>query len=364
MKQANGLLTYRRYQYKWVLLIAICWTLIEASRGFILASSRNDEHYPFITLSVPLVLSKVCLFFLFSLVMVYLLLFQLRRLFRNTALWLGNLGKAFILCLGIAVTSMLILLFCYVFIYQYPVSYAVNRLMFYSIKTSWLLDTVLFWILVFIPTQLLVEINEKYSPGVFSEIFFGKYVQPKEEERIIMFIDLKDSTPIAEQLGHKLYFLFIRDFIHFVSAAILEYNGRIYQYVGDEIVVSWQIGKDSDRDRRASIQALISARKLLQQENDHFRQKYNIIPEFRVGMHAGKVMVGEIGLIKKDLAMSGDAMNTAARIRSATGELKHRFIMSKDFVDRIDLEQYQAKSLGMVDLKGKEGSIELFSLHI
>ena len=54
-----------------------------------------------------------------------------------------------------------------------------------------------------------------------------------------MFIDLKDSTPIAEKLGHKDYFRFIRDFIYFISIALIEYNGRIYQYVGDEIVVSW-----------------------------------------------------------------------------------------------------------------------------
>jgi hypothetical protein len=28
------------------------------------------------------------------------------------------------------------------------------------------------------------------------------------------------------------YFLFIRDFIYFVSKAVLEHNGMIYQYVG------------------------------------------------------------------------------------------------------------------------------------
>ena len=53
-----------------------------------------------------------------------------------------------------------------------------------------------------------------------------------------MFIDLKDSTPIAEKLGTVEYFRFIRQFIEIVSTALLEYNGRIYQYVGDEVVVS------------------------------------------------------------------------------------------------------------------------------
>jgi adenylate cyclase len=78
----------------------------------------------------------------------------------------------------------------------------------------------------------------------------------------------------------------------------------------------------------------------------------------------GEVTVGEIGVIKKDLAMSGDTMNTTARIRSACTELKHHFIVSKTFVENIDLKKWQTESLGMVELKGKTSSIELFSLKI
>lgn len=88
------------------------------------------------------------------------------------------------------------------------------------------------------------------------------------------------------------------------------------------------------------------------------------MPEFRVGIHLGDVTVGEIGVIKKDLAMSGDTVNTAARIRSASNELNHQFIVSKDFIENIDLEKWQSVSLGIVDLKGKGAGIELFSLEI
>jgi adenylate cyclase len=208
---------------------------------------------------------------------------------------------------------------------------------------------------------LYIEINEKYSPGVFIDIITGKYMQPKIEKRIIMFIDLKDSTPIAEKLGHVENFKFIRDFIFHVSMAIIEHDGRIYQYVGDEIVVSWLFETKNTRKCMASI---IEARRNLQKYSDEFRRKYDIIPEFRVGIHMGEVTVGEIGVIKKDLAMSGDTMNTAARIQNACNELNQKFIMSKDFMDNSDLKEWQGESLGIVDLKGKASGIELFSLKI
>ena len=193
------------------------------------------------------------------------------------------------------------------------------------------------------------------------DIFLGKYSQPKIEKRIIMFMDLKDSTPIAEKLGHQLYFKFIRDFIYQVSSAIIEYEGRIYQYVGDEAVSSWLFDK---KNTRKCMDSVILARRNIQKMSEHFRREYGIVPEFRVGIHLGDVTVGEIGVVKKDIAMTGDTMNTTARIRSATNELNHNFIVSKQFMENIGLEEWQTENLGPVELKGKGSEIELFSLKI
>ena len=74
--------------------------------------------------------------------------------------------------------------------------------------------------------------------------------------------------------------------------------------------------------------------------------------------------MGEIGVIKKDLAMSGDTMNTTARIRSACNELNQKFIVSKDFAEKSNLKPFQMESLGLVELKGKTTGIELFALKI
>lgn len=204
-------------------------------------------------------------------------------------------------------------------------------------------------------------INEKYSPGVFLDILSGRYITPKVEKRIVMFMDLKDSTPIAEKLGHSLYFEFIRDFIYALSQAIIEFDGTIYQYVGDEIVCSWMF---APRNTRKCLDTVLWARRNIQRKSNYFKNKYHIVPDFRVGIHLGEVTVGEIGVIKKDLAMSGDTMNTTARIRSACTELNHHSIVSKTFVENIDLKKWQIESLGMVELKGKENSLELFSLKI
>ena len=141
----------------------------------------------------------------------------------------------------------------------------------------------------------------------------------------------------------------------------MEYGGRIYQYVGDEVVVSWP---DKKKNARKCVYALIEARKSLNKHLNIFLRHYGVMPEFKAGIHTGEVTIGEIGIIKKDLVMSGDTMNTAARIRTACNELNQKYIVSKDFLARIHLKDWQAESLGPVELKGRNASIELFALKI
>ncbi len=131
--------------------------------------------------------------------------------------------------------------------------------------------------------------------------------------------------------------------------------------MGDEIVVSWKYNK---KNIKQSLESVIEARKNIQKNSGLFRDKYNIIPEFRMGLHVGDVTIGEIGVIKKDLAMSGDTMNTTARIRSACNELNQKFIVSGDFAEKTNLKSFQLENLGIVELKGKAHGIELFALKI
>ncbi len=344
-----------KYRIRSVLFIAFFWTLTD----WITVLLRNVEIEK-VHREHSLWMREI-LMFLLSLIMGYLFVIKLKKLLRHYPLWLNFVLKSAILLGSALIISFLIQFVSFTLVSGQSPLTAVNNILEYALHKNWLLQKVVYWIVIFFITQLYLLINERYSPGVFMDIFLGKYAQPKIEKRIIMFMDLKDSTPIAEKLGHQLYFKFIRDFIYQVSAAIIEYEGRIYQYVGDEAVSSWLFDKGNTRK---CMDAVILARKNIQKKSEHFRREYGLVPEFRVGIHLGDVTVGEIGVIKKDLAMTGDTMNTTARIRSATNDLNHNFIVSKQFMENIDLEEWQTENLGPVDLKGKGNEIELFSLKI
>lgn len=343
----------KKYRYKLVLLIALFWTLIDLLNVTImnrLPTETAIQHF----------LIREIIVLLMSAVMGYLLVFTLKKLFRNYLLYISLFLKSLLLVLAAFLMNAL-LYGLSTLQSSLPIRQSFHNL-FYEIQHfHLLLQKLAYWLILIVVTQLVIEINEKYSPGVFVDILLGKYVNPKTENRIIVFIDLNDSTTIAEELGHTLYFKFIREFIYNVSNAIIEYNGRIYQYVGDEIVVSWMF---SEANITRCLKSIIEARRNIQKDSINFKRIYGIVPEFRVGIHVGDVTVGEIGVIKKDIAMSGDTMNTTARIRSACSELNKKFIVSKNFIDKSSLEGFQSESLGMIELKGKSKEIELFQLKI
>lgn len=335
-----------------VLFIGLFWTAIDLVI-FLLNEPKQAHSHSLLTREIFM--------FIVSLGMGYLFVYKLKRMLRNSPLWLNFFVKSSILLLSALILTFIIRFFNSVVLQGENPQEVYQHLQDYALYGNWLLKKIVYWLAIFFVTQLILIINEKYSPGVFFDILGGKYLHPKVEDRIIMFIDLKDSTPIAERLGHSVYFKFIAEFIYIISLAVIEYEGTIYQYVGDEVVCSW---KNTKKNTTKCLDAVIQGRRSIQKKSGYFKRRFGIVPDFRVGINVGEVTVGEIGVLKKDLAMTGDTMNTTARIRSACNELNHHFIVSKEFVEASKLKGWQTESLGLIDLKGKDKSIELFSLKI
>ncbi|MFN8290644.1 MAG: adenylate/guanylate cyclase domain-containing protein [Chitinophagaceae bacterium] len=359
----SGVSSLRRHQRRIIISIAICWTLIDLL--FFLWRKKlgilPEKYYAPETRLFKEVVIRETIVFIISLLIGYFLVTVLRNYLRNSSLWVNLLVKTLLLIVAATIMTFLIYITYEWLIAGRTLPQSLDKFTYNLLHRDLLLEKMPEWVILFVMTLLAMEVNEKYSPGVFFDIMIGKYLQPKEERRIIMFLDLKDSTPIAEKLGHKEYFKFIRDFIFYISSGFIENDGRIYQYVGDEIVVWWP---ESKANAKKAVAALLSARKELHKHFDRFKREYGTLPEYKVGLHTGIVTVGQVGIIKKDLVMSGDAINTAARIRSACTQLNQKFIASKEVIGLLEIKEWQTETLGTADLKGKNHDVELYGLKI
>ncbi|WP_353779558.1 adenylate/guanylate cyclase domain-containing protein [Winogradskyella sp. 3972H.M.0a.05] len=206
---------------------------------------------------------------------------------------------------------------------------------------------------------------ERYDYNIFLNIFFGRYRSPKEEERIFMFLDLNDSTTIAEELGHFKYSQLIRDFFNDLNKVMEPYRASIYQYVGDEAVITWRYKhglKNSD-----CVNLFFKFRDLIEKRQDHYMKKYNLVPGFKAGLHGGKVMVTEVGhsSVKKELAYHGDVINSTSRILSLCKSLSASLLISSELWSQLPITYiYEATEKDPILLKGKSELTKTYALDL
>lgn len=208
----------------------------------------------------------------------------------------------------------------------------------------------------------LRQINSLHKKGELAKFIMGKYHHPREVERIFSFIDLKNSTTIAEQLGHFRFASFLKDYYSDITEAIRNSDAEIYQYVGDEIVLSWSFNRGLKNNNM--IHSFFMMKDIMQELKPKYLSKYGIYPDFKAGIHGGKAIVTWVGEVKKEIVYLGDVLNTTARIQECCKRLNKDFLISKQLLDQIkDLGQIKATFAEEIVPRGKEEKVQLFSLE-
>lgn len=228
------------------------------------------------------------------------------------------------------------------------------------IYTTEHIKNIIFWAMIVALTQLGLQINDKFGQGLLWSMITGKYQLPQTEERVFMFLDLKGSTTIAEQLGNEQYHHFLKDVFSDITDPILSNSGEIYQYVGDEIVISWRI--DRGVSSNSCLNCFFGIRSTLYSLKDKYESKYHVHPVFKAGIHHGTVVAGEVGIIKRDITYSGDTLNTAARIQSMCNEHQSNLLISGTLASLLSLNSFKTRHLGKLSLRGKLETVEILSI--
>lgn len=223
-------------------------------------------------------------------------------------------------------------------------------------------DGVIFSIVMGIGFNLGYGVNRLLGQGVLLNFIAGRYHRPRLEERVLLFMDMESSTAIAERLGETGFLDFLNRFVADVTAPIVAQRGEIHKYVGDELIVTWPLARGV-RDARC-IRACFDALAQLDALADAYARDFGRRANFRAGLHCGPVVIGELGVIKMEIAFLGDTMNTAARVQQACRESGHRVLASAALIDRLDAlpPGIAKRSIGPLRLRGKESEIELYAL--
>ena len=176
-----------------------------------------------------------------------------------------------------------------------------------------------------------------------------------------MFLDMKSSTTIAEQLGHVRFYTLLNELFHEISQPVLQTKAEIYQYVGDEVVLTWEVKHGLQNSN--CLKTFFMFQESLRRNSGNYLRNFGIKPEFKAGLHFGKVVCAHIGDLKREIVYNGDVLNTTARIQDECNKYQRDCLVSGMLMKRLkQLDGFQWERIDAVTLRGKETEVELFSV--
>lgn len=229
-----------------------------------------------------------------------------------------------------------------------------------------LLDDQMKWIMasgvsLFFAIAIFWQIARKLGGvGIVWSWVTGKYHRPQEEERVFMFLDLKDSTPLAEALGPVRFSALIQEFFNDLGIAVFATRASVSHYIGDEAVIVWPVRTAFKKAN--CVRLFFKMRQEIDRRAEFYRSRFGLVPEFKAGVHMGPVVAAEVGRAKSEIVYHGDAVNTTARIVGLCSELGEDLLVSGEVARRLEAGAYVARSLGAQALKGKSETIEVFAV--
>jgi adenylate cyclase len=218
--------------------------------------------------------------------------------------------------------------------------------------------------LVFVSSWILVlQLGRLIGYRTLGDIVSGRYHRSRTEERFFLFVDIAESTPLAERLGPDAIHRFLSEVFRVASDPIDDHRGEVYQYVGDEIVITWTVAEG--RDGAEPIACFFAIKQVLERSAPDFEREFGTMPRLRAALHAGPVLTGEVGGSRRAIVHHGDVMNTTSRIEQATRELDRQFLVSGDALQRLaDLDGFALEDLGLQRLRGRAAAMHVYAVTV
>jgi adenylate cyclase len=226
------------------------------------------------------------------------------------------------------------------------------------------LDDVLFSLAISAVFVAATALDRMVGHEVLLGIFTGRYLTPRAENRVFLFADLAGSTALAERLGDLAFHRYLDDLFCELAEPIARHRGRIYRYVGDEVIVTWK-----DRgDGRAVADALACVRAcqaLTRRRARHFDTAYGAPPRLRYALHAGPVVTGKMGDMKREIVFLGDTVNTAARLEETARRHDCDLVVSDAVLSRLEgAPELPARPLPQAAIRGKAERVAVYAIDL
>lgn len=190
----------------------------------------------------------------------------------------------------------------------------------------------------------------------------GTYHRPVVEKKVLMFLDINDSTALAARLGAIEMKSFVGKFLFDISAPVTNNGGDIYLYKGDGLIALWPWQEAVPRGK--ILHAIDAVFAVVQQERDEYLRQFGVLPAFRIGVHGGEIVVSEQGDTKRAIGIYGNTINIAARMEEAAKVHGVACVISGDVAEALPGPPASLVPIGHEKVRGIATEIPIFEYRV
>jgi len=166
-----------------------------------------------------------------------------------------------------------------------------------------------------------------------------------------LFADLVGSTSLAEREDPEVVQSVVGRTFDRLAQEIGRYEGLLEKFMGDAVLAVFGVPRAHEDDAERAVRAALEMQAILSELNRGFAAEGKPTLAMRIGIEAGEVLVDvERASGPRDRMLTGDAVNTAARLQ-ASAEPGQIVVGPSVYASTRDVIEYQA--LDALTLKGK-----------
>jgi len=208
-------------------------------------------------------------------------------------------------------------------------------------------------------------LGQYVSPAVLSAVVdaYEDHINAEvgsEEELTILFSDIRGFTSLSEVMPPDKVVEMLNHYFSSMTEAIFEQRGTIDKFIGDAIMAFWGAPVREAQHADLALRAAMEMHARLRLVNEWLQARDYPLIQIGIGIHTGKVILGNIGSVQKlDYTIIGDNVNIASRLEGLTKPYGATVVIS-EFTHRQLQRPMPCYVLDLVRVKGKQVPIRIY----
>lgn len=211
--------------------------------------------------------------------------------------------------------------------------------------------------------QLVTKYQQFFSSKVTDAISHKPELLDGEKAEVsVLFCDIRGFSKATEKIGPKAAMGWVRDTLSELSSIVLDSDGVLVDYVGDEMFAMWGAPEKTDDH---AFRAAFAAKRMMDRRTELNERFASILPskfDFGIGLCTGEVWVGNTGSKQKfKYGPMGQTVNMGSRIQGLTKQWGVATLMDEETAKCLPSD-IPRRRLCKAIVVGMDSAIELYEL--